>query len=94
MDQSFSIKPDHSDDPTWRTGTILGLTAKDIAERIGIAPGKGDGYKVVNSWRFTVDGVRCAVWDYKGSHKANQFSAFGPIADLSKVFGNHVSAGF
>jgi len=76
-----------------RTGEIVGLTAAQIAERIGFpANCKDDPYKVENSWGFTVNGVRCGVWDYKGSHLASvpRFSAFGPIESLRLVFGGAV----
>ena len=75
-----------------RTATIEGLTVAEIAEKLGFKPNcEDDPYKVVNSWGFTVDGERCGVWDYKGSHHFKSFSAWGPMEALKKVFGDHVS---
>jgi len=71
--------------------TIKGLSASQIKSIIGFpANCKDDPYKVKYSWGFTVDGVRCGVWDYKGSYKDNYFSAFGPIETLKKLFGDNV----
>jgi hypothetical protein len=77
-----------------RTASITGLSVAQITERIGFAPNiEDDPYKVENSWGFTVNGVHCGVWDYKGSHKCSvpSFSAFGPIESLRLVFGGAVS---
>lgn len=77
-----------------RTTSITGLTVEQITERIGFAPNiEDDPYKVENSWGFTVNGVHCGVWDYKGSHKCAvpSFSAYGPIETLRLVFGGAVS---
>lgn len=72
--------------------SIQGLNAKQIAKIIGFPANcsKDDPYKVKYSWGFTVDGVRCGVWDYKGSYEDNYFSAFGPIEALRKLFGDNV----
>jgi hypothetical protein len=70
---------------------IEGLSVAQITKRLGFKPNvQDDPYKVKNSWGFTVDGVRCGVWDYKGSEKYNAFSAFGPDEALRKVFGEYV----
>lgn len=75
-----------------RTSTIEGLTVAQVTERIGFpANCDDDPSKVVNSWGFTVDGERCGVWDYKGSHRFKSFSAWGPREALEKVFGKHVT---
>jgi hypothetical protein len=74
-----------------RTSTVSGLTAKEVEALIGFpANCDDDAYKVKYSWGFTVNGVRCGVWDYKGSHEFNQFSAWGPLLALKQVFGNNV----
>jgi hypothetical protein len=44
-----------------------------------------DPYKVTHSWGFEVDGVRCGIWDYKGSEV---LSTFGPSEILFELFGN------
>lgn len=73
-----------------RTGTINGLTTKQVEERIGFPPNlKGDPDKVKHEWGFTVNGMRCGVWDYKGSEDYNQFSTFGPLKALHLVFGEN-----
>lgn len=75
-----------------RTSSIDGLTHAQIVERIGFpANVQDDESKVKYSWGFTVDGERCGVWDYKGSHEFNSWSAFGPRAALNKVFGDFLT---
>jgi hypothetical protein len=75
-----------------RTGNLSRLTAKDITAILGFKPNvKDDPSKVKYSWGFTVDGVRCGVWDYKGSYKAKSWSTYGPASALEKVFGNRFS---
>ncbi len=80
---------------SWRQATITAPTADQISGRLGFEPnGNDDGDKVVNCWEFTVDGVPCSVWDYRGSHTMvpPRHSAFGPIEALIAVFGhNHVT---
>lgn len=74
---------------THRTGSINGLTAAKISKLLGFKPNmKDDPSKVVNSWQFRVDGKLCAVWDYRGSQKWNEFSTYGDHASLQKVFGD------
>lgn len=77
-----------------KTASIKGLNDREVAARIGfISNQKDDPGKVKHSWGFTVDGVRCAVWDYKGSHLQGRWSAWGPMDALRKVFGEHVTEG-
>ena len=74
--------------PTHRQHGLTGLTAEQVAGRIGFPPNqRDDPEKVVHSWTFTVNGQQCAVWDYKGSHKYKMFSAYGPADALRLVFG-------
>lgn len=74
----------------YRTGCIDGLSASQIQQKLGFASNcSDDPDKVKYSWGFTVNGVRCAVWDYKGSHTLNTFSAFGPAESLKLVFGDN-----
>jgi hypothetical protein len=71
-----------------RTGKLVGVTAADIINILGFKPNtQDDPDKVVNSWSFTLDGVDCAIWDYKGSHLYHEFSTFGPSDLFKKVFG-------
>jgi hypothetical protein len=68
------------------TLTISTERLKQILADIPQSP--DDPHKVVNSWRFLIDGHPCAVWDYKGSHKQGLFSAYGPADKLRAVFGD------
>lgn len=75
-----------------RTAGVDGLTVAQVEKLIGFSANcKDDPSKVKHSWGFTVDGVRCGVWDYKGSERDNSFSAWGPLSALKKVFGNNVN---
>ena len=60
------------------------LSVKDIQQKLGAEVTNlgvsGDG-KVKNEWRFTVDGKKCAIWDYKGA----RWSAFGPKEAFEKL---------
>ena len=69
-----------------REGMLTGLSVADVTRILGFVPNcDDDPDKVENSWGFTVDGVRCGVWDYKGF----EFSTFGPHETLRKVFGKN-----
>jgi hypothetical protein len=62
----------------------------EINKILGFKPNIADDPdKVKYSWGFTVDGVHCGIWDYKGSYKYKSFSTFGPADSLRKVFGEH-----
>lgn len=70
-----------------RTGHLEGLTKGQIIKILGFKPNvQNDPSKVVNAWGFTVDDIRCAIWDYKGSHKDKYWSTFGPDIVLQAVF--------
>jgi hypothetical protein len=72
-----------------RTGGLSNITVAEINDLLGFEPNVADDpYKVKYSWGFTVDGVRCGIWDYKGSAKYKQFSTWGPAETLKKVFGD------
>jgi hypothetical protein len=75
------------DEDTYKTGSIIGLSARDISVILGFLPnGEGDGYKVTKEWTFRVIGLgECAIWDWKGS----EWSTFGPHDLLRLIFGNH-----
>lgn len=71
-----------------RTGQLDGITVKEINRRLGFTPNcEDDPYKVKHSWGFTVNGVHCGVWDYKGSEKFNSFSTYGDPDVLATIFG-------
>jgi len=74
----MKIEPTHENFASHRQFTLTDITAEQIEQRLGF-PGDApdDSAKVVNSWRFTVDGEPCAIWDYYGSHERNEFSAWG-----------------
>ena len=77
---------------TYRTGTLVSISAEEIEKILGFSCNvKDDPSKVKYSWGFTVDGIKCAVWDYKGSYQVNQFSTFGPDTALAVVFGSRYS---
>lgn len=78
----------------YRTGTLSGLNPGQISAKLGFSPNvEDDASKVSHSWGFTVDGVRCGVWSYKGSERAGVWSTFGPIEALRAVFGAAVREG-
>ena len=46
--------------------------------------------KITDEWRFTVNGRLCGVWNYRRSYELRgEFSAYGPRALLTAVFGDH-----
>ena len=71
---------------SYKTGFLPDhITAKQIAEILGFPPNiEDDPDKVENSWGFTVDGVICGIWDYKGY----RWSTFGPSSVFDKLFGD------
>lgn len=87
MDYIMNIKPVNKPG-SHRQGTICGLSAAQIQEVLGFSANvKDDPYKVRYSWGFTVDGVQCGIWDYKGSHYFNSFSFYGPKEIMVSLFG-------
>ena len=71
-----------------RTGTLKNMTAEDIAAVLGFeANCQDDPDKVKYSWGFTVDGVRCGIWDYYQSYKLNSWSLYGPKEVFEQLFG-------
>lgn len=71
-----------------RTGTLMNMTAMQIEAKLGFAPNVDDDPdKVRYSWGFEVDGVRCGIWDYKGSYAFKTFSFYGPKETIAKIFG-------
>lgn len=73
---------------SYRTATLMNHTVFDVIGKLGFEPNVDDDPdKVTYSWGFEVDGVRCGVWDYKGSYAFKTFSLFGPKDLLKEVFG-------
>lgn len=71
------------------TGRLQDTSVEEITTILGFGPNvKDDPYKVTASWGFTVDGVRCGIWDYKGSAEYGQFSTFGPGKIFEELFGD------
>lgn len=76
-----------------RTGGITGLTVELITAVLGFPPNvQDDPEKVKYSWGFTADGVRCGIWNYKGSDQYGEWSTFGPKNILVKLFGGQYTA--
>lgn len=69
----------------YKTGVMI-ASLEQIEAILGPANCNDDPNKVTYSWGFTVDGVRCGIWDYYSSYKNNRWSTFGPIEALEKVF--------
>lgn len=78
---------------SYLTGNLLNIPrAKVISDTLGFSSNcKDDPCKVKNSWGFTVDGVACAIWDYKGSELQGRYSTFGPDGVFKKLFGANYS---
>jgi len=75
-----------------RTGTLQNISVAEINRILGFTPNvEDDPDKVVNSWGFKADGIPCGIWDYKGSHKAGQFSTDGPEVVFKTLFGDKYS---
>jgi hypothetical protein len=83
-----------------KTGTLKNITAAEITEILGFEPNIADDpSKVVNSWGFTATDdqpgfFRLGIWDYKGSHRINQFSTYGESDVLKALFGNRYAEGW
>lgn len=70
-----------------KQGTLTGYSSAEIEKILGFPPNiKDDPDKVKYSWGFLADGQQCGIWDYKGSHKDNYFSAYGPKEVFEKLF--------
>jgi hypothetical protein len=83
-----------SDVSSHKTGRIVGLSKTQIDAILGFRPNVDDDpHKVKYSWAFSVQGNDCAVWDYKGSHKLKEYSAYGPDSVLREVFGSNYLSG-
>lgn len=59
-----------------KTGSLpQSLSIWDIAKVVGLEPNMVDDGKATVEWCFTIDGVKCGIWDYKG----NRWSTYGPV---------------
>lgn len=76
-----------------KTGSLSGLTLEQIQQRLGFGPTSENDDKSAYTWDFKVDGAECSIWDWKGSHRSRQWSAYGPADKLRAVFGNSYSSG-
>lgn len=73
---------------SFKTGSLnSSLRPEDINRVLGFEAEAGDPRKVQYEWNFTIDGVNCAIWDYKGV----RWSTFGPTYLLDRVFPGMVS---
>ena len=85
--KTYKIKK-HNEAGDFKQGTLKS-TVEEINKVLGFKSNiKDDPYKVKYSWGFTANGVKCAIWDYKGSHEYNQFSFFGPQEIFIGLFGS------
>lgn len=85
---TLEITPIPSLDGSYKQHLICGLSAAQITRLLGFTPNvTDDPGKVVNSWAFAGNGHQCAIWDWKGSQRFNEFSAFGPADMLREIFG-------
>jgi hypothetical protein len=69
-----------------KTGRLnAALSKKEIDKALGgkVKTTDDDGDKVLWYWGFTVDGVECAIWDYKGA----RWSTYGPAEKFKQLFG-------
>ena len=77
-----------------RTGIITGLSKNVINSILSIKGSRVKSYdsKVTVEWRFHAEGVPCAIWDYKGSAKENQYSVYMPAVIGQSLFGSNFTA--
>lgn len=61
---------------SYRMGCINGLSSKEMLNLLGASNSKGDPDKTKWEWEFFYEGVRCLVWDYKGSYKSKSWSYY------------------
>lgn len=78
---------------SYRTGSIAGLTVKEVCDILGFKPNvQDDPDKVQYSWGFTADNVLCGIWDYKSyAVEPMYFSTYGPHEVFEKLFGSKYS---
>jgi hypothetical protein len=70
-----------------KTDSIVGYQSWQIEKILGFpANVNDDPDKVIFSWAFKINGMECAIWDYKGSHKMQRWSAYDPHKILHTLF--------
>lgn len=70
-----------------KTGSLAyDLLVSQIVDVLKFKSSAGDPYKVTHEWNFTVDGVYCSIWDYKGT----RWSTYGPREIFEKLFPGYV----
>lgn len=84
------IVPDPSLAGERATASLVRITAGEISRRLGFEPNRADDKTDDLSWGFSVDGVHCGVWSFKGSHRLGIWSTFGPREALAEIFGEHL----
>ncbi len=77
---------------TYRQGSIIEVSKLDIIDTLGFPPNvEEDPTEVECSWEFTVDGIPCAIWGYRGRTCFDLYSTYGPEEIFIKLFGpDHV----
>ena len=81
------ITPDSTVLGTFKTDTLIGVTKEDIVQILGFEPNvQDDTDKVVNSWAFRINGLPCAIWDWKGSHEVQRWSVYDPHGMMNMIF--------
>ena len=85
----MKILPANNVSGSCKKGQLNDVTATEISKVLGFKPNTiGDEDKVKYQWTFTVDGIGCEIWDYKGSYKYNYYSFYGPEAIGKALFGD------
>lgn len=83
----------HDEGGVSKQHSLVGITQQQIEQALGFEPNiLEDEYKVTASWGFICNGVRCGIWDWKGSADDNEWSAYGPREMFVELFGEeHVA---
>ena len=89
----MDIKPSAEILGQGKTGNLPHDLAEEvITARLGFAPntfspdaGPSFDGKVTIQWDFTVDGVPCSIWDYRGV----RWSTWGPSHILARLFNSY-----
>lgn len=71
-----------------RTGSLAYTGEGDISARLGFQPTRHSVEGISDQeWLFTVDGVQCAIWDWRGAGRHGCWSTFGPASVFAALFG-------